>query len=116
MKSDKITGQQIEEAMARAKAKFPGQEHMEPIPTRHYQGVPPKGQGHQWELTNHPEIVHMCVACGQQTKVIWRANGICYGVMDLFQDYKGGPLLIAERPDLEEERKAIQERKRGKRE
>lgn len=71
----------------------------EVIATKHMQGVPPKGKQHQWSLTNHTEIVHMCVVCGQQTKVIWRANGICSGYMDLFQDFKGGPRMTLDRPD-----------------
>lgn len=47
----------------------------------------------------------MCTVCFQQTKVIWRANGECIGYSDLFQDYKGAPLMTVERPDLIEQKR-----------
>lgn len=49
----------------------------------------------------------MCVVCFQQTKVIWRANGECFGYPDLFQDHKGAPLMTVERPDLDEQRRQL---------
>lgn len=63
----------------------------EVLGTNHLQGVPPKGQQHQYSITNDVAIVHRCVVCLQETRVIWRANGICIGHPDLFQDFKGGP-------------------------
>lgn len=112
---EKSMSQEIEEAFQRkiknSREQFPDQEHLQPIPVKHLQGVAPKGKSHQWELTNHIEIVHMCVVCFQQTKVIWRANDECFGYADLYQDFKGGPLMMAERPDLVEERlKVVKEK------
>jgi len=75
-------------------------QNMEVLATNNIQGVPPNGKSHQWEVTNHVEIVHMCVVCCQQTKTIWRTNGECLGYKDLFQDYKGAPLMTVERPDV----------------
>lgn len=80
----------------------------EVLAINYIQGVPPKGKSHQWELTNHRECVHMCIVCNQQTKVIWRSNGECLGYPDLFQDYKGAPLMTVERPDLKKEIEEIE--------